>query len=165
MSSYQVRDAEERDLEKLLGLYGELAEGDFSRMPADVEVSRVVLARIISDQRRHLCVAENGNEVVGSAELIVIEGLTHGAMRWAVIENVIVSGEIRGSGAGTALLEHLLNLARASGCYKVQLHSGKQRADAHRLYRRLGFRPVAEGFKLYFDDTRSNLDNEVPERP
>jgi hypothetical protein len=22
------------------------------------------------------------------------------------------------------------------------------------LYRRLGFRPVAEGFKVYFDDTR-----------
>jgi ribosomal protein S18 acetylase RimI-like enzyme len=80
-------------------------------------------------------------------------------------ENVIVSGEIRGRGAGSALLEHLLNLARASGCYKVQLHSGKQRVDAHRLYRRLGFRPVAEGFKLYFDDTRSNLDNELPESP
>jgi hypothetical protein len=88
MSSYQVRDAEERDLEQLLGLYGELSEGDGARMPADVEVSRVVLARIISDQRRHLCVAENGNEVIGSAELIVIEGLTHGAMPWAVVENV-----------------------------------------------------------------------------
>ena len=165
MSSYQVRDAEERDLEQLLGLYGELSEGDVARMPADVEVSRVVLARIISDRQRHLCVAEYGNEVVGSAELIVIDGLTHGAMPWAVVENVIVSEEIRGRGAGTALLDHLLNLARASGCYKVQLHSGKQRVDAHRLYRRLGFRPVAEGFKLYFDDTRSNLDNELPERP
>ena len=158
MSSYQVRDAEERDLEQLLGLYGELSEGDVARMPADVKVSRVVLARIISDRRRHLCVAEYGNKVVGSAELIVIDGLTHRAMPWAVVENVIVSGGIRGRGAGTALLEHLLNLARASGCYKVQLHSGKQRVDAHRLYRRLGFRPVAEGFKMYFDDTRSNLE-------
>jgi ribosomal protein S18 acetylase RimI-like enzyme len=165
MSSYQVRDAEERDLEQLLGLYGELAEGDIARMPAGVEVSRVVLAGIINDQSHHLCVAENGNEVVGSVELIVIEVLTHGAMPWAAVENVIVSGEIRGRGAGTALLEHLLNLARARGCYKVQLHSGKQRADAHRPYRGLGFKPVAEGFKLYFDDTRTNLDNEVPERP
>ena len=158
MSSYQVRDVEERDLEQLLGLYGELSEGDLARLPADVEISRVVLARIISDRRRHLCVAEHGNEVVGSAELIVVEGLTHRAMPWAVVENVIVSSEMRGRGAGTALLEHLLNLARASGCYKVQLHSGKQRVDAHRLYRKLGFRPIAEGFKLYFDGTRSNLD-------
>jgi len=86
-------------------------------------------------------------------------------MPWAVVENVIVSGEIRGRGAGTALLEHLLKLVPAAGCYKVQLHSGKQRVDAHRPYRRLGFWTVAEGFKLYFDDTRSNLDNELPESP
>jgi ribosomal protein S18 acetylase RimI-like enzyme len=71
-----------------------------------------------------------------------------------VIENVIVTEAFRGSGAGTALLEHLLELAQASDCYKVQLHSGKHRVDAHRLYRRLGFRPVAEGFKVYFDATR-----------
>lgn len=165
MSPYEVRDVEERDLEQLLGLYGELSEGDFARMPADLETSRVVLARIISDRRRHLCVAEHGNEVVGSAELIVIEGLTHAAMPWAVVENVIVGEEFRGRGAGTALLEHLLDLARASSCYKIQLHSGKQRVDAHRLYRRLGFTSVAEGFKLYFDGTRSKLDNELPESP
>jgi len=159
MSSYRVRDAEERDLEQLLDLYGELSEGELARMPADSGVSRVVLAAILSDRRRHLCVAEHGNRVVGSAELIVIDGLTHGAMSWGVIENVIVSGDFRGRGAGTALLEHLLDLARAGRCYKVQLHSGKQRVDAHRLYRRLGFGPVAEGFKLYFDGTRSKLDD------
>lgn len=72
-------------------------------------------------------------------------------------ENVIVGEAIRGRGAGAALLEHLIDLARASGCYKVQLHSGKQRLDAHRLYRRVGFLPVAEGFMLYFDYTRSTL--------
>lgn len=72
MSSYQVRDAEERELAQLLGLYGELSESDFVRLPAGVKTSRVVLARIISDRRRPLCVAEHGDEVVGSAELIVI---------------------------------------------------------------------------------------------
>jgi ribosomal protein S18 acetylase RimI-like enzyme len=66
----------------------------------------------------------------------------------------MVSSAMRGRGAGTAMLEHLIDLARSSDCYKVQLHSGKQRADAHRLYKKLGFEPVAEGFKLYFDDTR-----------
>jgi GNAT superfamily N-acetyltransferase len=110
---------------------------------------------ITSDRARHLCVATDGDEVVGTAELIVVPNLTHQARPWAVIENVIVGDATRGRGAGAALLEHLVDLARASGCYKVQLHSGKQRLDAHRLYQRIGFRPVAEGFKLYFDATRS----------
>jgi ribosomal protein S18 acetylase RimI-like enzyme len=154
MHSFVVRSAEEHDLDDLLGLYGELAEGDPARMPADAKASRQVLGRIISDRSRHLCVATNGATVVGAAELVVVPNLTHRARPWAVIENVIVSKAVRGSGAGTALLEHLLDVARAGGCYKVQLHSGKRRLDAHRLYRRLGFRPVAEGFKVYFDDTR-----------
>ena len=134
-------------------------------MPADVEVSRVVLARIIHDQRRHLCVAEHGNEVVGSAELIVIEGLTHGAMPWAVVENVIVSRETRGRGAGTALLEHLLNLARAMGAIRS---SSTPENSGRMLTACTGGSvsgPSREGFKLYFDDTRLNLDNELPESP
>jgi hypothetical protein len=65
MSSYEVRDAEERDLEQLLGLYVDLSEGDFARMPADVEVFRVVLARIISDQHRHLCVQRTATNDLG----------------------------------------------------------------------------------------------------
>jgi len=182
MSSFTVRDVEERDLEPLLALYRQLAEGDAARMPAGAEASREVLRSIISDRSRHLCVATRGDELVGSAELIVVPNLTHRASPWAVIENVIVDAAVRGGGAGTALLRHLATVARANGCYKVQLHvgrardlvsrglaarrcrpgpgaryCGKQRIDAHRLYRKLGFRPVAEGFKLYFDDTRSNL--------
>lgn len=157
MSSFQVREAEQRDLEQLLGLYRELAEGDAARAPVAADASRGVFTAIASDRTRHLCVATDGDDVVGAAELIVVANLTHRARPWAVIENVIVSQAIRGNGAGTALIQHLIDIARASGCYKVQLHSGKQRSDAHRLYRRVGFEPVAEGFKLYFDDTRSVL--------
>lgn len=68
-----------------------------------------------------------------------------------------MSEAIRGRGAGAGLLDHLIGVAKANGCYKVQLHSGKQRADAHRLYRTVGFKPVAEGFKLYLDDTASTV--------
>lgn len=158
MSSFQVREAAERDLGRLLRLYSELAEGDAARVPADANASREVFMAIASDRSRHLCVAtDDDDNVVGAAELIVVPNLTHRSRPWAVIENVIVSETIRGRGAGTALLEYLIDLARVSGCYKVQLHSGKQRVGAHRLYRRVGFGPVAEGFKLYFDDTRSAL--------
>ena len=155
MSSFQVREARERDLDPLLGLYSELAEGDAARAPAERDVSREVFLAILRDPSRHLCVVSLGDDVVGAAELIVVPNLTHRTRPWAVIENVIVSNALRGRGAGTAILEHLVDLARASGCYKVQLHSGKQRANAHRLYEKLGFESLAEGFKLYFDDTRS----------
>lgn len=115
------------------------------------------LTSIISNPSRQLCVATDGHDVVGAAELIVVPNSTHQARPWAVIENVIVSEAICGRSAGTALLEHLMDVAEASGCYQVQLHSGKRRLDAHRLYRQVGFRPVAAGFTLYFDGPRSAL--------
>ena len=160
MAPFGVRVVEESDLEQLLGLYRELAEGDPARMPADVELSRDVLISIVEDQSRHLWVATDGGKVIGAAELIVVPNLTHCARPWGVVENVIVSAGVRGRGAGTALLERLLEVARAGGCYKVQLHSGKQRVDAHRLYRELGFKAAAEGFKIYFDQTRSSWSSE-----
>lgn len=159
VSSFRIREAEQRDLGQLLGLYRELADGDPARVPSDAGASLDVFTAIANDRSRHLCVATDGAHVVGAAELIVVSNLTHQGRPWAVIENVIVSEAVRGCGAGTALLEHLIDIARDSGCYKVQLHSGKQRVDAHRLYRRVGFGPVAEGFKLYFDETRSALRN------
>jgi hypothetical protein len=46
----------------------------------------------------------------------------------------------------------VIDTARTADCYKVQLHSGKQRAaETHEFYRRLGFEAVTEGFKLFLD--------------
>jgi len=44
-----------------------------------------------------------------------------------------------------------LRFSQVANCYKVQLHSGKQRSEAHAFYRSLGFNVVAEGFKVYLD--------------
>lgn len=152
-----MRDAEAGDIEQLLELYQELAEGDPARTPPDAASAQATVRQILTNSDHHLCVASVNGTVVGAAQLIVVPNLTHHGRPWAVIENVIVKSSARGNGAGTRLLEHLLAIARSRDCYKVQLHSGKQRTDAHRVYQRLGFRPVAEGFKLYYDATRTGV--------
>ena len=49
------------------------------------------------------------------------------------------------------LFERLIEVARAAGCCKLQLISGKHRTGAHAFYRSVGMEAVAEGFKLYYD--------------
>ena len=154
MDSILIRPARERDLDDLLALHRELADGSPVKMPDDPAHSRPVLTAILADPARHLHVAATGMRVVGSADLLIVANLTHHARPWAVIENVIVTASARRQGVGTALLRQLVQIASAAGCYKVQLHSGKQRPQARQLYRQLGFRAVAEGFKLYFDNTQ-----------
>lgn len=158
MDPVLIRPATADDLDGLLLLYQELAEGSPVKMPPHPGQSRLVLKTILDDPARHLHVAVTSTRIVGTADLLIVANLTHQARPWAVIENVIVAAPARRHGVGTALLQHLVQIASSAGCYKVQLHSGKQRAQAHDLYKKVGFRAVAEGFKLYFDGTEQPPD-------
>ena len=55
------------------------------------------------------------------------------------VDDLVTTAAARSRGVGTALLDHLTDIARAQGCAVVDLDSGRQRLDAHRFYRREGF--------------------------
>ena len=148
-----VRRAAPSDLAALLSLYRELSGSKLTATPADSVSAGPILEEILADPRRELAVAVVDGDVVGTADLVVVPNLTHRGEPWAVIENVIVTSSHQRMGVGSALLEHLIAVARAAGCCKVQLLSGKHRTWAHEFYESMGFEAVAEGFKLYFDES------------
>lgn len=147
-SETAIREARPQDLAGLLALYGELADRRGSE-PGEVEPSRPAMEAILADPNRHLLVAEREGELLGTVDLLVVANLTHGARPWAIVENVVVASRARRQGIARALMERALELAAAAGCYKAQLLSGRNRAEAHELYRAMGMEAVAEGFKVY----------------
>ena len=151
VGSVLVRQATLADLGRLLTLYEQLAGATTSAAPGDRATSAAVLAEIISDPRRELAVATLEGRVVGTVDLLTVPNLTHRGEPWAIVENVIVAEDARRGGVGRALMEHAIESARAAGCCKLQLLSGRHRTQAHRFYRTLGLDAVAEGFKIYFD--------------
>lgn len=62
------------------------------------------------------------------------------------IDDLITASHARGQGHAGALLEAVTELAREQGCDSVQLDSGHQRFDAHRLYLNEGFRITSHHF-------------------
>jgi GNAT superfamily N-acetyltransferase len=150
MTDTIVREARRSDLNALLELYLELADGRSGAAPADAATSEAVLDVILKDPSRTLTVADVDGKVVGTIDFVIVPNLTHSAKPWAIVENVVVALASRRRGVATLLMRSAIDAAQAAGCYKVQLLSGKQRAaEAHEFYRRLGFADVAEGFKLY----------------
>lgn len=147
-----MRCATQADLGALLALYVELAGSKATAAPASERAAGAVLADILADPSRELTVAVSGGRLVGTADLLVVANLTHRGEPWAIVENVVVSETARRKGVGRALMEHLIGIARAAGCFKLQLISGKHRPQAHAFYRSLGLDAVAEGFKIYFDE-------------
>jgi ribosomal protein S18 acetylase RimI-like enzyme len=143
-----IRTATTADAEALCALLVQLPVAG----PGDVPLPRAhdVLREILADPDRRLFVACAGDDIVGTADVVVLANLTHGGRPYANVENVVVDASARGRGIGRAVMDAVLTFARERGCYKVQLQSNEQRAPAHALYESLGFEPVAKGYRLYF---------------
>lgn len=141
-----VRPATEQDIPRILELYQELTgeRHDLTRYQIGP-----VLAEITSMTGHELLVAEEDSVVVGTMVLLVVPNLSHGALPWAIVENMVVDQEYRRRGIGRVLMEYAIARARQAGCYKVQLFSHKKRRQAHKFYRSLGFETSAHGFRLY----------------
>ena len=65
-----------------------------------------------------------------------------------LVEAVHIIPAERNKGFGKAMLRWAETRCRERGCGMMQLTSNKQRLDAHRFYRALGYQQSREGFKL-----------------
>jgi GNAT superfamily N-acetyltransferase len=149
-----IRPAHEGDLDGILKLYRELegayevADGPAEPTLPTLEDYRIMFREILSDQNQVIMVAESKDVLVGTVTLVVVPNLGHRGCPWAALDNLVVMPDWRGHGIGTSLVEAVSNLARQRGCYKLVLSSNIRRTDAHRFYRRLGWRLTHLGFEI-----------------
>ncbi len=106
---------------------------------------------ILANPHNALFVAEAPDGIIGTFQVTIIPGLMGRGRKRAKIESVHVAPECRGRGVGAVMMEQALAFAKERGVGLVELTSNKDRADAHRFYRRLGFDQSHEGFKKAID--------------
>ena len=96
------------------------------------------LERILADRAVTLLVAREGDDIVGTATVIV-----YTTPFWikARLDEVVVDETARGKGVGEALVKACLAVGRGRGAQVAELQSGRgpARVVANRLYRRMGF--------------------------
>ena len=149
--STRIRRARIDDLPALLDLLDELQEGATPGIPwdrGDALWTATVWEEVLTDPRRVYIVAEEDERVVGTVDLIIVPNLSRQGRPYALVENVVVDASDRGHGHGEHLMRHIIDEARAAGCYKISLTSALRRENAHRFYGRLGFRFTHKGFRL-----------------
>ena len=150
MPDITIRDATNADVPALLRLLRQL---DPPAEAPDEPAARAALDAVSRHPGMRLVVAEADGEVVGSVVLAVLPNLTHHAMPWAQLENLIVDEAHRGRGVGRALMQWCEDTARAQGCYKLQFQSRNHRKASHCFYRRLGYQALTVGFRRYLKGT------------
>jgi GNAT superfamily N-acetyltransferase len=134
--TFQIRQAQQRDLPELLRLYRQLNPAD---PPPDIDAAAATLAAMINSPMTTLFLAVDGDRTVGSCTLIIVPNLTRNLKPYALIENVVADAVYRRRGVGKAVMSQALNEAWNAGCYKVMLMTGKQRNGAIPFYESLGF--------------------------
>lgn len=96
------------------------------------------LQALMADPDVTLIVAREGDEIVGTATVIV-----YTTPFWikARLDEVVVDGSARGKGVGEAIVRACLEVGKRKGAQVAELQSGRgpARLAAHRLYKRIGF--------------------------
>jgi glucosamine-phosphate N-acetyltransferase len=85
------------------------------------------------------------NRPIGTASLIIEEKFIHGGGCSGHIEDVAVHKDFQGRGIGAALVHHLVEQAKAAGCYKLILNC---REGNVAFYEKLGFRRHDSGMRM-----------------
>jgi GNAT superfamily N-acetyltransferase len=148
MSDLSFREATEGDIQAIVEMLADDTLGAARESLDDLTSYRVAFREVDRNPNQLLLVADRAGEVVGTAQLTFMAGLSSRGMWRADIEAVRIRGDQRGAGLGTLLIERCIETARERGCGVVQLTSNSSRLDAHRFYERLGFAKSHTGFKL-----------------
>lgn len=107
-------------------------------------------AAIDSDPNNELIIAELAGEMVGFMQLTYIPYLTYQGRWRALVEGVRVDKNHRGKGIGKELFLWAIERAKQRKCHLLQLTTDKQRPDAVKFYKTLGFVASHEGMKMHF---------------
>ena len=147
-----VREARDGELEAVLALLA----GDVVRERAEpAEVSdrqRAAFAELLADPGELLLVGELDGSLVATAQVSWLRHLIYDGGLSCQLESVRVASSRRGHGLGAALVGHVVGLARARDCARVQLSTNAVRTGARRFYLRLGFVESHIGMKLHLED-------------
>ncbi len=117
------------------------------REAQDLAVYYAAYDRMMAGPGNRVYVGIQGDFVVATYQLTVIDGLSRRAARRAQIEAVRVRADLRHQGIGRLLLADAEARARSEGCSLIQLTSDRQRDAARRFYEDCGYSPSHFGFK------------------
>jgi GNAT superfamily N-acetyltransferase len=141
--SISIRPAIEPDLDLIIEFIRALAE--YERLADEVRLDRDVLATHLfgSAPKAEVLIAERDGAAVGFA-LFFHNFSTFEGRPGIYLEDLFVSPEARGSGAGKALLAALATLALERGCARLEWSVLDWNTPAIDFYRSLGAKSMDE---------------------
>ncbi|WP_026613018.1 GNAT family N-acetyltransferase [Ensifer aridi] len=138
-----IRDAVPGDAETILRFITELATYEKAAHEVEATVERLRGSLFGTDAVAHAVICEADGKPAGFA-IWFYSYSTWQARKGLYLEDLYVSPEYRGSGAGKALLKHLARIAIAEDCGRFEWSVLDWNEPAIRVYEAVGAEPMSE---------------------
>ena len=132
----RIREADIRDLDRLLELYSLLFGKNILEKNEDTVM---IWNYIMTDKMYHVIVAEENGDLVSTCTCIIIPNLTYDQRPFAVVENIVTKSEFRAQGFATACLQEAQRIAEANNCFRIMLATQSKLQSTHKFYEKLGY--------------------------
>ena len=134
----QIALADSDDVPALCSLLQSLFSQEIEFKP-DQKLQIRGLTSIINDPNIGcIVIARENNQVVGMVNLLFTVSTALGG-RVALLEDMVVTPDMRGTGVGSKLLQYSVESAAEMGCLRITLLTDADNEGAHRFYQRHGF--------------------------
>ena len=134
----QIDIAEIEDIPQLCTLLEVLFSQEAEFKP-NREIQGEGLGKIISNSAvGDIIVAREASKIIGMVNLLYTVSTALGGPV-AILEDMVVSPQARGSGVGSKLISYCLELAEQKGCKRITLLTDHNNDRAHRFYQQHGF--------------------------
>jgi ribosomal protein S18 acetylase RimI-like enzyme len=153
----RIREATMEDYEALCGLFHALDQhhvnilpDNFQSFPRPVRSQEQVAVKM-ADPDKALFVAEAGNRLVGFGDVQRSSNPPYPMFKpreYALIENIYVDPDMRGTGLAHRLLEAVKNWSRRQNLKSIQLHVYSANELAIRFYEKEGFVALSNIYEL-----------------
>lgn len=149
MSTFTLRNATANDSALILGFIRELARYEKAEHEAVATESAIQSSLFGNDASAHALVCEFKNKPIGFA-VYFFNYSTWLGQRGLYLEDLYVTPEHRGQGAGKALLKHLASIALANRCGRFEWSVLDWNKPAIQFYQSIGAKPQNEwiGYRL-----------------
>jgi len=107
--------------------------------------------KINSDPNQYLMVLEHNEKIIGTCHLTLMPSLTFTGSTRMQIEAVRIHADVREQKYGQRMVELAMDWGKKHNAKIFQLTTNKERPDALRFYKKLGFKATHEGMKLYLE--------------
>ena len=151
-AAHTIRPARLEDAPALQQIYAHYVEQTAYSFEYQPPTPQEFQARIAATLQAYpYLVAEVDGTVQGYAFCIFQQYVNHNIMtdiKTLYIDDLCVDEACRGQHIGTALYRHVLDFARASGCYNVTLNVWSLNESAMKFYQAQGLKPQKVGMEI-----------------